>query len=86
MDITPQIDPTSTGRLLTCMGLAIDETKLIRSINESRAVFAQLETDDPGSHRLLFLQREISTLEARLAIIRRKAKRIKIIIHLDKFK
>lgn len=86
MDITPQIEPTSTGRLLTCMGLAIDETKLIRSISESRAIFAQLETDDPSSHRLLFLKREISALEARLTKIRRKAKRIKIVIHLDKFK
>lgn len=86
MDISPQIEPTSTGRLLTCLGLAIDETKLIRSINESRKVFAQLETDDPSSHRLLFLEKEISNLEARLAKIRRKASRMKIVIHLDKFK
>ena len=86
MDIIPQIEPTSTGRLLTCLGLAIDETKLIRSINESREVFQQLETEDPGSHRLLFLKREISALEARLTKIRRKAKRMKIVIHLDKFK
>lgn len=86
MEIFPQIEPTSTGRLLTCLGLAIDETKLIRSINESREIFAQLEKDDPSSHRLLFLKKEISNLEARLTIIRRKAKRVKIVVHLDKFK
>ncbi len=86
MEISPQIEPTSTGRLLTCLGLAIDETKLIRSINESRKLFAQLEKDDPSSHRLLFLKKEISNLEERLTKIRRKAKRIKIVVHLDKFK
>ena len=86
MDISPQIEPTSTGRLLTCMGLAIDETKLIRSLNESKKMFALLEMNDPSSHRLLFLKKEISNLEARLAKIRRKASRMKIVIHLDKFK
>lgn len=86
MDISPQIEPTSTGRLLTCLGLAIDETKLIRSINESKAVFAQLEAEDPDSHRLLFMKREISNLEERLTKVRRKARRIKIVVHLDKFK
>ena len=86
MEISAQIEKTSTGRLLTCLGLAIDETKLIRSINESREIVAQLENDDPSSHRLLFLKKELSNLEARLTKIRRKAKRIKIVVHLDKFK
>ena len=86
MDISPQIAPTSTARLLTCMGLAIDETKLVRSINESREMIKQLESDDPFSHRLLFLRKEISSFEARLAKTRHKANRMKTVIHLSKFK
>ena len=86
MDITPQITPTSTARLLTCLGLAIDETKLVKSIKESREVIKQLESEDPLSHRLLFLNRELSTLETRLAKVRNKAGRMKTVIHLGKFK
>ena len=86
MDISPQITPTSTARLLTCLGLAIDETKLVRSINASREVIKQLESDDPFSHRLLFLRKETSNLEARLTKIRHKASRMKTVIHLSKFK
>jgi len=55
------------------MAFAIDETKLIRSIKKTRAISKQLEADDPSSHRLLFLKREVSTLEARLRKIRRQA-------------
>ena len=73
MGTSPQIEPTTTARLLTCMAFAIDETKLIRSIKKTRAISKQLEADDPSSHRLLFLKREVSTLEARLRKIRRQA-------------
>jgi len=73
MGTSPQIEPTTTARLLTCMAFAIDETKLIRSIKKTRAISKQLEVDDPSSHRLLFLKREVSTLEARLRKIRRQA-------------
>jgi hypothetical protein len=86
MNTSHQIEPTATARLLTCLGLAIDETKLIRSINQSSEVIRQLEADDPGAHRLIFLRRELSSLEARLGKIRRHASRIKIVIHLDKFR
>lgn len=84
MDISPQIEPTSTTRLLTCLGLAIDETKLVKYINKSREAIEQLEADNPSSHRLLFLKREKSNLEARLAVIRNKANRIKTVLHLAK--
>ena len=84
MKISPQIEPTSTTRLLTCLGLAIEETRLIRSINESREAIDQLEADNPSSHKLLFLRREASNLEKRLAKIRDKASRIKTVLHLAK--
>jgi len=84
MDISPQIEPTSTTRLLACLGLAIDETKLVKYIKKSREAIEQLEADNPSSHRLLFLKREKSNLEARLAVIRNKASRIKTVLHLAK--
>ncbi|MCP4876004.1 MAG: hypothetical protein GY896_11105 [Gammaproteobacteria bacterium] len=85
MSISPQIEPTSTTRLLICLDLAIDETKLVRSINQSREAIGQLEAKNPSSHRLLFLRREVSNLEVRLAKVRNRAGRIKTVLHLDKF-
>jgi hypothetical protein len=73
MDTSPHIEPKTTARLLTCMGLAIDETKLVRSINRSKEMARRLEADNPSSHRLLFLRREISNLEARLIQVRSQA-------------
>ena len=86
MDTHPQIDPASTPRLLICLSLAIDETKLINSIKNSTAMIKQLETENPSSHRLLFLKREMSNLEAKLANTRSKASRIKTITKRPKFK
>ena len=86
MDTSPQIEPTSTASLLMSLSLAIDEIKLIRSIENSTAMTKQLELEKPSSHRLLFLKREISTLEARLVKIRSKASRIKTVTKLPKFK
>jgi len=59
------------------MAFAIDETKLIRSIKKTREISKQLEADDPSSHRLLFLKREVSALETRLKKIRKQATMIK---------
>jgi len=86
MDTHPQIDPASTARLLICLNLAIDETKLIKSIKNSTAMIKQLETENPSSHRLCFLKREISNLETRLAKTRGKASRIKTVTNLPKFR
>jgi hypothetical protein len=86
MDTQPQIDPASTARLLICLSLAIDETKLIKSIKNSSAMIKQLETENPASHRLLFLKREISNLETRLAKTRSEASRVKTVTKLPNFK
>ena len=86
MDTFPQIEPTTTASLLTSLSLAIDETKLIRSIKNSTTMIKQLELEKPSSHRLLFLKREISNLEARLVKIRSKASDIKTVTKLPKFK
>ena len=79
MDTSPKIDPTSTASLLQCLGYAIDETKLIRCIKNSKATIDLLEAENPSSHRILFLKREISNLESKLSKIRSKAGRTKTV-------
>ena len=68
-----QIEPTSTDRLLTCLGLAIDEAKLVRSIIESRDLAHKLKTEKLLPERLAYIDREIEYLEAKLAEVREKA-------------
>ncbi len=74
MNTSPQIELTSKDRLLTSMRLAIDETKLIRSIRNFRDMARQLKADDPFSLELKHLNREITDLEARLKQVRSMAK------------
>jgi hypothetical protein len=85
MDAHPQIDPTSTPRLLICLRFAIDEIKLIKSIKNSTAIIKQLETENPSSQHLLFLKREISNLKTKLSKTRSNASRIKTVTKLPMF-
>ncbi len=75
MNTSPQIELTSKNRLLTSMRLAIDETKLIRSIRNFRDMARQLKADDPFSLELKQLNKEITDLEARLKQVRSMAKK-----------
>lgn len=75
MNISPQIEPVSTERLLTCLGLAIDEAKLLRSIVKSKDTAQKLKMEKPFSQRLVFLNREIEYLEAKLIQVRSRANR-----------
>lgn len=74
MNTSPQIELTTKDRLLTSMRLAIDETKLIRSIRNFRNMARQLKTADPFSLELKHLNKEITDLEARLKQVRSMAK------------
>jgi hypothetical protein len=74
MNTFPQIELASKDRLLTSMRLAIDETKLIRSISSSKDTARKLKLDNPFSQRLKHLNKEITRLEARLTKVRRMAK------------
>ena len=74
MNTSPQIELTSKDRLLTSMRLAIDETKLIRSIKNFGDMARQLKADDPFSLELKQLNKEITDLEARLKQVRSMAK------------
>ena len=72
---SPQIEPTSKEQLLTCLGLAIDEAKLVKSLIESRDRAGKLKQDDPFSRQLVYLNREINYLEVKLTQVRRTASR-----------
>lgn len=73
MNLHPQIEPASTGRLLACLGLAIDEAKLVRSLIQSRDLAHKLKVKNPFSDRLIHLNREIRYLEKKLAEVRCQA-------------
>ena len=73
MNVSLQIEPTSTNRLLTCLGLAIDEAKLVRSIIESKDLAHKLKNEKPLSEKLRRLNMEIEYLEAKLAKVRSRA-------------
>jgi hypothetical protein len=64
MNRSPRIELTSKDRLLTSMRLAIDETKLIRSINKNKDIARSLKNEKPFSERLKHLNQEITKLEA----------------------
>ncbi len=69
----PQIEPTSTERVLSCMALAIDETKLVRSIMKSRDMASKLKKDNLFTQRFSYLNQEITNLESKLVLVRNKA-------------
>ncbi len=69
----PQIEPTSTERVLSCMALAIDETKLVRSIMKSRDMASKLKKDNLFTQRFSYLNQEITNLESKLVQVRNKA-------------
>lgn len=68
-----QIDPLSTGCVLKQLGLAIDEIKLIRSIE---SINQQVKSRDPdllASGRRHYLVSELRFLNKRLQAVRDKA-------------
>ena len=66
---------TSTEQLLTDLGLAIDEAKLVRSMIKSQDLARKLKEENPFSERLIYLNKEIRYMEARLIEIRSKTNR-----------
>lgn len=73
MHMSPQIEPTSTDRMLTYLGLAIDEARLLRSIIQSKDMASKLKNEKTLSEKLCHLNREIEYLEAKLVKIRSRA-------------
>ena len=65
-----QIESTSTERLLACLDLAIEESKLVRLIIKSKDMAYKLKTQNPSSHKLVDLNRQIAHLETKLVKLR----------------
>ena len=75
MNPSTQIEPTSADHLLNSLDLAINETRLIRSLIKSKEMAFKLKEKNPFSDGLLFLNVEIPYLEAKLIQIRSMANR-----------
>ena len=75
MNPSTQIEPTSTDHLLTCLDLAIDETRLVRSLIKTKDMVSKLKEENPFSDSLLFLNIEVPYLEAKLIQVRSMANR-----------
>jgi len=73
MNTFTHIEPTSTERILSCMALAIDETKLVRSILKSRDMASKLKRDNLFTQRFSYLNKEITNLESKLVQVRNRA-------------
>jgi len=55
------------------MALAIDETKLVRSILKSRDMASKLKRDNLFTQRFNYLNKEITNLESKLVQVRNRA-------------
>lgn len=70
MSLQTYIDPASTKQLLNNLSLAIDETKLIRSIEAINRRINYLEFTDGKPALIDNHQKEIKVMEAQLNYIR----------------
>ena len=73
MNLSHQIEPASTDRLLACLSLAIDEAKMVKSLIQMKKQAQSLRENTPFSKRLVFLNREISCLERKIGEVRKQA-------------
>ena len=67
------IDPLTTVCVLKNMGLAIDEIKLVRSINSISAQVEAQDVEQMESGRRRYLLTELRFLNKRLQAVREKA-------------
>ena len=61
----------STEQLLTDLGLAIDEAKLVRSLIKSQDLARKLKEENPFSERLIYLNKEVRYMEDKLIKLRK---------------
>ena len=66
--------PVSTDKLLTDLGLAIDEAKLVRSLIQSTDIVRVLKEQKPFSERLVYLNKEFGYMEDKLLKVRKASK------------
>jgi len=68
-------EPAKTLRLLSNLDSAIDEAKLVRQLVNLSDNLHKIQAMPNQSGRIEFLRKEISTLEDRLANLRKRANR-----------
>ena len=68
-----RIDPLTTKRVLQKLGLAIDEIKLVRSINSINEQVSSPDAEQLESGRRRYLISELRVLNKRLQAVRDKA-------------
>ena len=61
----------STEQLLTDLGLAIDEAKLVRSLIKSQDLARKLKEENPFSERLIYMNKEVRYMEDKLIKLRK---------------
>ena len=69
-----QIDPLSTSCVLKYLGLAIDEIKLVRSIDSLTEQVRMSNSMQVDPHRKRYLVSELRFLNKRLHAVREKAR------------
>ena len=77
MNISQQIEPTSTDHLFTCLGLAIDEAKLSASTIKPRDMASNIRTVNFYTEKSAKLEREIAYLEVELSAVRGQVKKMR---------
>lgn len=67
------IDPNTTSLILNELGLAIEETKIVKSIDSLTNLLRHIEDAGMRSTRIQFLKNEIELLNIRLNTVREQA-------------
>jgi len=75
MNLSSLYEITSNDRLLTSLGLAVAEAKMIRSLLKARESSIRADPNGNQIDRLNHLNREIDYLEAKLIEIKSKTNR-----------
>ena len=75
MNLSSLYEITSNDKLLTSLGLAVAEARMIRSLLKARESSLQADRNSNQVERLTHLNREIDYLEAKLIEIKSKANR-----------
>ncbi len=75
MNLSSLYEITSSDRLLTSLGLAVAEAKMVRSLLKARETSVKFDRDSGQLERLVHLNKEIDYLEAKLKEVKSKKNR-----------
>ncbi|MCP4387475.1 MAG: hypothetical protein GY802_04205 [Gammaproteobacteria bacterium] len=75
MNLSSLYEITSNDKLLTSLGLAVAEAKMLRSLLKARESAVKADRGSGQLERMIHLNREIDYLEAKLLQVKSKATR-----------